>query len=43
LYAEYVETIEADHLEIINWSPIYNANNIYLKIAAKLKEYEDIH
>jgi len=38
---EYLSTLEADHIEIINWSPFFDASNIYLRAAKFLIEHED--
>jgi len=40
-WGEYLSTLEADHIEIINWSPFFDASNIYLRAAKFLIEHED--
>jgi len=39
-WGEYLGTIEGDHMEIINWSPFFDASNIYLQVAKFLVDHE---
>jgi len=40
-WGEYLGTIACDHMEIINWSPFFDAKNIYLEVAKFLIDHED--
>jgi len=39
-WGEYLGTLACDHMELINWNPLYDASPIYLKIASTLSKYE---
>jgi len=39
-WGEYLGTLPCDHMEMINWSPYYDASPLYLEIASALTQHE---